>query len=81
MCIFFTFLRYLPQETTLGLNDYFSYGKKNTVFDVLEEELRSAKIQDEFYEWQSKEVGYYLTTKKIVTTHKKAYQDIIDDAK
>ena len=64
----------------LGLNDYLSYGEKTTIFELLEDELRSTKTQAEFSKWQSSKVGYYQTVKKIVTVNEKAYENLIEDA-
>ncbi len=66
---------------TVKLNGYLSYGEKTTIFEILEAELRNAKTQDEFYEWQSSKVGYYQTVQKIVKVYEKSYKDLIEKAK
>ena len=66
---------------TLALNDYLSYGEKTTVYELLEDELRSSKTQNEFYKWQNAKVGFYQTVKKIVTINEKSYADLIKNSK
>lgn len=63
----------------VGINDYLSYGERTTMFEIIEEEQRTEKINNEFYKWQNEKVGYYQTVAKIITVDKEVYANLLED--
>ncbi len=69
--------RVIPKEgLTVGVNDYISYGENSTVYEKIAESKRSSKTNDEFSVWQTKKVGYYKNTAKVIEKNEKAYDDL-----
>lgn len=61
---------------TLGLNDYLTYGRYTKVSEKIESDLRTAKTNSYFNEWQQNKIGNYLNTDKVITYHEKTYENL-----
>ncbi|MBQ7223999.1 MAG: hypothetical protein IJX06_00350 [Clostridia bacterium] len=69
--------RIIPSNgLTVGLNDYVSYGERETVYEKIEETVRTEKVNNVFNVWQNNKIGYYQTEAKVIVRNESAFADL-----
>jgi hypothetical protein len=69
--------RIIPSNgLTVGLNDYVSYGERETVYEKIEKTVREEKVNNVFNVWQNNKIGYYQTEAKVIVRNESAFADL-----
>jgi len=64
-------------KKVLGINDYQTAGRYNTVYDLIEDELLAQKNTSAITNWQETRIYYHITTAKKVSIKKKVVNGLI----
>ncbi len=66
------------ETSVLSLTDYSDYTRTETVYDVIYDEIMSAKQSASFTKWQDERIVYYMQTTDSVEKFVSTYEDIYE---